>query len=392
MRIICACSLAFLTACSTGDGTAGWRGSIDTLPNGTVVVHNEGGGLWDSATAWRIVEDLRIGNAEGDGSAGFNRIVGLALDREGRIYALEGETQDVRVFDSTGAFVRRFGRKGRGPGEMENASGMGWDDGRRLWVVDPANGRYALFDTTGRVVGTRQRSTSFYMFPWKGAFLASGELVDVIGLPGGFPPTFALARYDTAMVPRDTIHLPTYQGELYTQRSQSGGGMSAGVPYTPGLVWSVDPRGFLWFGITAPYRIYQRRLGGDTVRIIERAYEPLPVAAADRDSEIAHLDWFTKQGGQVDASRIPKVKPAFDRFFLDDVGNLWVDPVTPRSDDDRVFDVFDPDGRYLGRARSNFPIVGTPVFRGERLYAVTGDENDIPYVVRARIERGSPRP
>jgi len=66
--------------------------------------------------------------------------------------------------------------------------------------------------------------------------------------------------------------------------------------------------------------------------------------------------------------------------------------VTARQDDDRVFDVFDPEGRYLGRARSNFTVVGTPVLRGERLYSVTRDENDIPFVVRARIERGSSRP
>jgi hypothetical protein len=88
-------------------------------------------------------------------------------------------------------------------------------------------------------------------------------------------------------------------------------------------------------------------------------------------------------------SRIPSVKPAFDSFLLDDAGYLWVDPVTPKQGEGRVFDVFDPDGRYLGQARANVRLSGRPVFRGDYVYATTEDESGIPYVIRARIIRGS---
>ena len=388
MRHVLLMILALLASCSTAERSAGWRGSIDTLPNGVVVVRNEGGGVWDSATAWRIEEESRIGSTDGEGPTSFGRIADIAVDSRGRIYVLEGETQDIRVFDSTGKHVRTVGRKGHGPGEFDQAIGMRWDPAGRLWVVDQGNVRYTVVDTGGRVVSTRRRPLSgFFTWRWDGGIDSVRRIYEWYRVPGEMERS-VLLRYDTTVASADTFPFPSYQGEVFKIEDKSRRVWSS-VPYTPALSWTSDPRGYIWFGISAPYRIYQRRLGGDTVRIIERVYEPLPVTAADRDSAVTRLDWFTKQGGHVDESRIPKVKPAFDRFFLDDAGNLWVDPVTARQDDDRVFDIFDPEGRYLGRVRSTFPIVGTPVFRGNRLYAVTTNADDVPFVVRAHIERGS---
>ena len=54
------------------------------------------------------------------------------------------------------------------------------------------------------------------------------------------------------------------------------------------------------------------------------------------------------------------------------------------------FDVFEPDGTYLGAvaapdAFSSFP---APVFSGDRVWAVTEDEQGIERVVRYRIRVG----
>ncbi len=94
-----------------------------------------------------------------------------------------------------------------------------------------------------------------------------------------------------------------------------------------------------------------------------------------------------EQGGTVDRSRVPDVKPALEQFFVDDRKHLWVQPVASSDEALRVFDVFDPEGRYLGRVRSGVRIVGVPVFRGDHLYAVSEDVDHIPYGVRARIVR-----
>jgi hypothetical protein len=56
-------------------------------------------------------------------------------------------------------------------------------------------------------------------------------------------------------------------------------------------------------------------------------------------------------------------------------------------DEGRVVDIFDPEGRYLGRIGLPFMLSMNPppVFRDGFLYAVTEDELEVPYVVRARI-------
>ncbi len=58
-----------------------------------------------------------------------------------------------------------------------------------------------------------------------------------------------------------------------------------------------------------------------------------------------------------------------------------------REERDRRFDIFDPRGRYLGRARSDVALwtYRPVVVRGRWVYAVTTDELQVQYVVRAEI-------
>ncbi|MGH7699372.1 MAG: efflux RND transporter permease subunit, partial [Gemmatimonadales bacterium] len=376
-----------LLGCGGAERGGSWAGSVDTLPNSTIIVSNPETGIWDSASTWRIEEELRIGSAGGEGPESFNSIVAIEVDPFDRVWVLDRETQDIRVFDAAGRHIRTVGRKGRGPGEFQEAVGLAWDPQGRLWVVDQRNVRYTLLDTSGQAVADSPRPVSgFFSTRWLGGLGTDGAIYELHHDFGSFDRP-VLLRYDSTLASPDTLRLPPAGDIPRFELARSGMRMTAGVPYAPFQLRYIDRRGYLWSGLSAPYRIHQSHLGGDTIRIVEKAYEPIPVSAEDKDSAVARLKWFTDQGGKIDPSRIPDVKPALDDYFVDDRGNLWVDPVTGREDDDRVFDLFDSEGRYLGRVRSDFPIAGEPVFRGDRLYAVTRDEDDIPYVVRVRIVR-----
>ncbi|MDP3910813.1 MAG: 6-bladed beta-propeller [Gemmatimonadales bacterium] len=381
--------LGLLTAaCASGEGGSGWRGSIDTLPNGAVLVRNESGQFWDSSTGWRLVEVARIGNADGEGPAAFAQIAAVETDDRGRIYVLESQAQEIRVFDSAGAHVRTIGRKGAGPGEFRQAIGMAWDPRGRLWVVDQQNVRYTLLDTAGVLVTTRPRRISgWFTWRWEGGIDRAGNVYEWYR-PSGEMGGDRLLRYDSTLQSTDTLPLPSHEGEIFKLERESMRAIAT-VAFTPTLSWTFDPRGYVWFGLTAPYRIYRRELAGDTGLVIERAYEPLPVSSTERDSAVAAYEWFTAQGGKVDASRIPSRKPAFERFVVDDRGSVWVMPIMPGDAARRVFDVFDEGGRYLGEVRASFAIAsGAPLLiRGDRLLTITTDADGVPFVVRARIER-----
>jgi hypothetical protein len=57
-----------------------------------------------------------------------------------------------------------------------------------------------------------------------------------------------------------------------------------------------------------------------------------------------------------------------------------------------AFDVFERDGRYLGRVHAPdlLSIYPEPVVRGDYVWAITRDELDVSYVVRYRIDRAVP--
>ena len=141
--------------------------------------------------------------------------------------------------------------------------------------------------------------------------------------------------------------------------------------------------------LTDEYRMFELGSDGDTIRTITRDFTPLPVTEVDMERAREQLESFIENGGNVDWSKIPSRKPATEEMDLDDEGNIWVRLVTTHEDRGHVFDVFDPIGRYLTTVRSDFAIARfpPPIFRDGFMYAVTEDELEVPYVVRARIEK-----
>lgn len=115
-----------LVGCADNKGLAAahWDGTVDTLPNGTMVVHIRGRGIWDAATAWRVVEEVRIGTLERTGPDLFGRISAIEVDRTGRIYVLESQAAELRVFEPSGRHVRTFGRRGSNPGDSTTTVSM----------------------------------------------------------------------------------------------------------------------------------------------------------------------------------------------------------------------------------------------------------------------------
>lgn len=380
-----------LTGCGDAGAVGGWAGTVDTLANGAVLVSSPEAGIWDDETAWRLEEDLRIGSAEIEGPELFGNVGGLAVDELGRIYVGESQASEIRVFGADGAHVRTIGRKGGGPGEFEAISGMGWGPDGNLWVMDHTNSRFSVFDTTGAYVTSHRRPGGFVIIPWPGGFDRNGRVYDATGIPGPDRFTTALIRYTADMTPADTFRIPEYDAETFDMSDDGGRRrMSAAVPFAPAQGWTLDADGNVWIGTSDRYRIHRVTFAGDTVAAVERRYTPVAVTEEEKDERIERFEWFTRQGGEIQRSRIPNVKPAFGSFFADDEGYLWVTANRP-ADAPAGLDVFDPDGRFLGTVTGGGELMSPPVIAGDMLYAVVRDELEVPYVVRYRI-RGRAEP
>ena len=153
---------------------------MDTLPSGTIVVKNPDAPVWDSAAAWRLVEDLRIGAVDGTGPAVFGEIGGMTQDSAGRVYVLDQQAQEIRVFAPDGSYVRTIGRRGGGPGEFRGAFGVVFDRSNNLWTLDVNNARYTLFNDAGVLLRSFHRNAGGVVYPFLGGVDERGVVYDVV--------------------------------------------------------------------------------------------------------------------------------------------------------------------------------------------------------------------
>jgi hypothetical protein len=375
-----------LAACGDANRRPGeWAGQVDTLASGTIVVRNPATPLWDSTRAWRLEEDLRIGAMEGEGPDVFGRIVGLVVDGAGRIWALDRQARELKIFGPDGAHVRTVGRGGGGPGEFGDPIGLALATDDRVWVVDPGNARFSVHDSTGEFVETRHRGIGGYSVPWRGGFDDDGLFWEATVTQTEEGLRRAILRFDAEFQPRDTLLMPEMQdAQTFELRTQTGY-MAADVPFTPTQLWAKGAGRDLWFASSGDYRLHLTR-GGDTLRTVQRDFDRIPVTSEERQEAIEGLEWFVRQGGRVDESRIPQTKPVLQRFSVDPEGRLWV-LVTPTQAESNPLDVFDAEGRYLGRLQSPVTLYPQPLLRDGFVYGLHTDELGVQQIVRLRLRR-----
>ena len=345
-----------------------------------MLISNPAQGIWREDLGWRLEEELKIGSRElrigGRDDAVqevFGDIADFDVDRLGRIYVLERQAQEVRVFDQDGSWIRNIGGPGGGPGEFRGVTGIAFDRVGRLWVLNQGNIRYSLFDTTGALVKELPRRTGgARVAGWYGVFDRWGALYDVIFFPSTTGRlTFAYALYDTTT----GLFVDTIPGVGFAGRAPLFWGVQLGTPYG----W--------WLGPATEYKLYETTFAGDTLRIIERRYDPIELLRSEADSS-AQLEKLLRR-----RTRGPGPPPAPDYVpvyfdFMEDEDRYLLVVLTSRSGaTDTYVDVFDPNGRYLGATIAPYPIERDPppLVRHNRMYFVTKDEMDVPYVVVLRI-------
>ena len=132
-----------------------------------------------AAPSWAIdsVPQLAIGVAEGDTLLEFDRANSALQLADGRVVVANTGTNQVRFFDSTGAFVSAVGRRGQGPGEYSGALTLYRADADSLIVYDGGNQRFSVVDSAGRFARVlKVELPSATSFPWDD-WLAAGAWV-----------------------------------------------------------------------------------------------------------------------------------------------------------------------------------------------------------------------
>jgi hypothetical protein len=279
---------------------------------------------------------------------------------------------EIKVFGPDGSYIRTIGRKGHGPGEFEVATGMRFDPRNRLWVLNQGNQRYSVFDTSGALLREFPRYMASRTLEWRyGVFGPTGDLFDELSYPTSSGFQRRCARYDTLRAEFvDTLPLPVLPED---------------TPFGWGRVMPT-PLGW-WVGVATDYRLWELTRAGDTVRVLEREYQPVGLPTAQRDSIREAMRLLRERARGAVSLPIPQHQRVFDAFFVDNHGYVWVQ--LSRTPDQKAtsLDVFDPEGRYLGAVRAPSAVEKTPppVVRDDRMAFVTTNALGAQFVVTARI-------
>jgi hypothetical protein len=410
--------LGFALACA-GDKNAskgaddGWQAERDTIGD-TVVVRTISGSTWGAPR--RLVTQLTIGVADGDENLMLGNIRGLAVALDGSIYLSE-DTPSLKKFGPDGAFIRVFGRVGSGPGEYRRPDGgLAVLRDARVVIRDPGNGRLAVYSADGEPAATWRISSGFNTS--RRLYTdTTGNLYTLIL----FDPeasvdqwVMGLERFAPDGTRLDSLRAPSWRFEKGEIKAQREGSTSVNdVPFSPSDSWTWSPLGYYVGGVSTSYRIELFR-PGSPLRI-ERVVAPVPVLpeeAADQ-KRVATDNMVRSYPGWVwNGPEIPRVKPPFRVIYAGDDGRIWVLVSQPGVRDSTAeemtgtgagrysvstwkepvaFDVFDPDGRYLGRvsAPEGLQTWPEPVFRGDTVWAAVEDADGVRYIQRLEIVRNS---
>jgi hypothetical protein len=125
---------------------------------------------------------LTLGQLEGAPSTVFGAVEDVDAHVPGRFAVLDSRYNEVRVFDSSGAFVESFGRPGRGPNEFLAPEALESHGADRFIVAD-RNAQVKVMERTA--AGMRQRVTIRLQFTPEDLCVLADNIVVQGPTPGG---------------------------------------------------------------------------------------------------------------------------------------------------------------------------------------------------------------
>lgn len=339
---------------------------------GIQIIENPGDGLWASASPWTLVEAATIGEVNGTEEYTFNRIADITTIG-GHVFVLDAGDLVVKRYTVSGEHTSSFGRRGQGPGEFQIPLAMtSLED--TVIVMDALPAQLVRFTLDGIPSGARPVAIN----P-----IRDGITQSLIALDRGYAfvlatgcrnpvpadprPRWKLVTTGQEGVGIDTVlsHVARNQLAVYVDGTCTS--LAAFAQPAHSVAFSSEGRMYYSSGVGYEIRIHDPELSTAGMRyapqpdrIIRRTADPVAISAAARQGyESASLELESIRD---DPERIAALRAAWDsigrmdywpavkKLAVDNDGYLWV--LRHGSvDQHQQFDVFHPDGAFLGTVR-----------------------------------------
>lgn len=355
--------LALSAACTGEPAPAMGESYTITDSSGIEIVTNHRP-LWQPGEEWRIADeaDVELGQLEGDDAELFTSpSARLLSDR--RILVSEQGEKELRFFSPDGVWLRTVGGKGEGPGEFTFLEPARILPGDTILVFDRGSGRATWFDSSGEFVHSVQVTTGDRSAFGKGVLEPNTWLFESI-LPSSDSAGIRRWQREVQLVTSDGIPfatLDTLTTGLFLNETRGNSSLSVPLPFFGRPIFSAGVgRAYVSDNTSWEIRVFDQ--SGSLTRLIRRDWTPQPVTASDIELRLERQRGFQKNWSTSDAqkksglrlleegARLSAYLPPLSEFWVDRVGNLWtLDWYMPEwPHPERHFDVFDPDGIWLG--------------------------------------------
>ena len=316
----------------------------------------------------RLEKVMEVGSVDGSEETTFGWVSSLSFTLDHQLWVVDSDPV-VRRFGLDGEFLGQSGRRGEGPGEYKQILGLG-RSGTEMLVFDPSQKRISTLGSSGEFITSVNLPLASSLFG-EGVFHAdrSGRPYVKTILWDQFPqsdddvvdPTYAWIGASRGMETWDTLrtgepdgvvtlHFTEYAESLYQHNVEVRLG-------TSGEIITSDARNFALSGVI--------NASGEKVRL-SKPYQAIKVSAEERAMWERSKQRF---GSRVASLQIPRHKPAFRDFRIDESGRIWISrhveaewrtgvlSLSGREVEERrfleppIWEVYTAEGRFLVRLR-----------------------------------------
>jgi len=364
--IVSALTLSFLVFPSplNPQSSPSWKGTI-TKEADVTVIRNPREPMYKGETL-TLKEEMAIGGAASREPYSLAAVRSLAVDDTGTIFVLDEKDIVIKVFDKSGKYLKSFGQKGQGPGDLNSPSRITFDRTKRLLVVRNGPLGLSIFGRDGAFLKTI--ATEDIKASHNAVFDTRGRLyMNRIRVQDMEHRWDVLERYDSEM---------TMAVELKS--------IPIGSPYNvvaPMVAWTIDRKDNIIFGYPQKYEIEIIDSQGKTTKKIQRDYDPVEVGPEVKERNEKALKELRLPPEIVSKIFLSKYHSAYTNFLIDDDNRLFVANWKQKGRD-YFYDVFDEDGRYLVEVLLPYKSI---LFEGGKLYTSEADLEDYPVVKRYTV-------
>ena len=332
--------------------------------------------------------DLSLGFDETNADAFFERPVDLDVETDGNIYVLDRKALAIKKFDAQGRFIKKIGGAGQGPGEFELPFSIRLDKQRRIYCLDGMRKTILVFNPEGMYLRSIKFLHSVYGFD----VTRRNEIllhfsIDDENLRNRSQRVDKIARFDD----QGNLLGEICSVERYFYERISSAPFVFTLPCF--LRWNIQGQGNLCIGKADRYEFKIYSPDGVLQSGFEKEYKPFSLEPETRKKVLEILDRLKSDKEKV--REYAEHYEIFNWVSSDEKNRIWVELFQPDLPDklstSSLYDVFSADGKYLFSTQVPNNVKSRLVFKSGHVYFLSANAEGNIGILRMKVQEKAER-